>query len=438
MRTHVFPKKTDSSEEEALRPPLLPNAMRGFDAPVAENDATAMLPALNGTAGAVLATPYPAAVGHRIDQIAIFPPDRSPGPADDLAVDQNLLPTRSLPADPLAAESSCAAVASEAPPDVSELWDPMTDIAALDEQAAEAPDTPALPENLPDVLDPLVAIITGTATEPASDDALAGSETGASEQLSAALPAAEAETAVQAQPQASTQLAVDPDYAWRVAEDPSIQPLIAEMLDRLQPYNDITLRGQTPESALRRFILRNRAISNAQLRAMTRATLEKMADTPEACKETLHRFPNHQKHPAHRFAVALLVAVTGKSDKEISNNIPSLGVTGTPRRFLGLVQVFYVSDSPYVQLSTALHDFTDTMRQAEVEGINEAVWGIEGQVPSAIVSWFWALSEWIQDLISDVGTALLEAADAVVDQVQNWLGCVGSWFTRFAHWLLGN
>ncbi|HEU4327250.1 MAG TPA: hypothetical protein VFS21_29180 [Roseiflexaceae bacterium] len=392
----------------------------------------------------------PAVLGHTFANITLF----NEAPAHEPAVQRQIdpgAPAYEMPAFPRvghalgnfsvfapapsavvmrkAADEPAAAVAA---PEPDALLQGMPEVEAVREQIA-ADSTPSEEGDVATALAPFTAGIsggTGQAPNEATEQALAEvNSTGEAAQQ----PAAQSAAGV-----------ADPDYAWRVAQDPDMEPLIEAILGRLAQFNDLTLRGFTPEQAIRRFILGNRGISNEQMRAMTLVVVDNPEnddadiDDSQADKdETYRKFPDVRSSMVHRFTVALFAGITGAPFEQISEAAPTLGVTGVARRQLGLVQVFWLSDSPYVQLSTALHDFTDTMRGVGVEGINKAVWGSEGQVSSALVSFLWAQGQKVSDLLDRVGEAVTRVKDAVVDRVQGWVDQARGWFGRFRRWLGG-
>lgn len=379
------------------------------------------------------------AAGHSFANLSIFaeptPSAKSaPGQAPDAPAPLGLnfasLPlfAPAAPTQPLIMRKAQPAPAP--PAEDGELLESIPNTDQLTDQVAAA--MPALPEGtLDDALAALPVQTSGTASAETAQQA--------TPEPAQAAPADQAASEARSGPGTH-----DPDYAWRIAQDPGIQPLIEQILARLALYNDLNLRGLTPEQTMRRFILSNRGISNEQLRAMARVPVDNPdnddadIDDSQADKdETYRKFPHVRETLVHRFTVALFAGITGAPFEQISAAAPTLGVTGVPRRQLGLVQVFWLSDSPYIQLSTALHDFTDTMRGVGVAGINQAVWGSEGQVTSAIQSWLWAQSETVSGLIHQVGETLKSAAGAVADQVRSWVDQAKDWFGRFRRWLGG-
>lgn len=170
--------------------------------------------------------------------------------------------------------------------------------------------------------------------------------------------------------------------AWRGGPDTEVGKAIAGMINRMRSseWSNIQIKGDTPESLFTRAILDNKHISNDQLLAMSKVPLDKLADGPEDSAKILKKIPNARDLPVHKFTVAMLSAVTGVDPKALSEASPGLGMTGAPDVFV------FAAGGEGLQRSTALHDFTDYLRGAGVEGVNKAVWGVENRVLSAIVS----------------------------------------------------
>ncbi|HSP77191.1 MAG TPA: hypothetical protein VLQ93_01585 [Myxococcaceae bacterium] len=171
-----------------------------------------------------------------------------------------------------------------------------------------------------------------------------------------------------------------PAGTWRAPADSELGRTINTMLERLRQC-DIRIKGDTPESLFRRAILDNKHVTNEQLVAMSKVTLEQLASSPKDRQKTLERIPNARELPVHKFTVALLSAVTGIDPQKLSEATPDLGMTGAPS-----TPLLYAAKSERMQRSTALHDFTDYLRGAGIKGLNKAVWGVENRVLSAIVS----------------------------------------------------
>lgn len=167
---------------------------------------------------------------------------------------------------------------------------------------------------------------------------------------------------------------------WRAPADSEVGRTISGILERLKQC-PITLKGDTPESLFRRAILDNKNITNDQLLAMSRVPFEKLDSGPEARDAVLKRIPNARELPVHKFTVAMMSAVTGIDAEKLSQACPDLGMTGSAS-----TPLLFAAKGEGLERSTALHDFTDYMRAAGVEGVNKAVWGVENRVLSAIVS----------------------------------------------------
>ncbi|ATB41909.1 hypothetical protein CYFUS_007385 [Cystobacter fuscus] len=167
---------------------------------------------------------------------------------------------------------------------------------------------------------------------------------------------------------------------WRAPADSELGRTINGMLERLKQC-PITLKGDTPESLFRRAILDNKHVTNEQLLAMSKVPFEKLDSGPETRAKVLEKIPNARELPVHQFTVAMLSAVTGIDAQKLSEACPDLGMTGAPN-----TPLLYAAKGERMQRSTALHDFTDYLRGAGIQGLNKAVWGVENRVLSAIVS----------------------------------------------------
>ncbi|WP_375766775.1 hypothetical protein NR798_34525 [Archangium gephyra] len=171
-----------------------------------------------------------------------------------------------------------------------------------------------------------------------------------------------------------------PVGTWRAPADSELGRVINGMLDRLKQC-DIKIKGDTPESLFRRAILDNKHVTNEQLLAISKVTLEQLDSGPETRQEVLKKIPNARELPVHKFTVALMSAATGIDAQKLSEACPDLGITGAPG-----TPLLYAAKTERMQRSTALHDFTDYLRGAGIKGLNKAVWGVENRVLSAAVS----------------------------------------------------
>jgi len=167
---------------------------------------------------------------------------------------------------------------------------------------------------------------------------------------------------------------------WRAPADSEVGRTINAMLERLKTC-DIKIKGDTPESLFRRAILDNKHVTNEQLLAMSKVTLEQLDSGPETRAKVLQKIPNARELPVHQFTVAMMSAATGIDPQKLSEACPDLGMTGAPN-----TPLLYAAKTERMQRSTALHDFTDYLRGAGIKGMNKAVWGVEDRVLSAIVS----------------------------------------------------
>ncbi|MBZ4421976.1 hypothetical protein [Myxococcus sp. RHSTA-1-4] len=171
--------------------------------------------------------------------------------------------------------------------------------------------------------------------------------------------------------------------SWRGGPDTEVGKAVRAMWERMQqmPGNDISIKGDTPASLLGRAILDSKHVTNEQLIAMSKVSLDQLATDPATRQKVLDKVPNARELPVHKFTVAMLSAATGIDPRKLSEACPDLGLTGAPN-----TPLLYAASSERMQRSTALHDFTDYLRGAGIKGLNKAVWGVENRILSAIVS----------------------------------------------------
>jgi hypothetical protein len=171
--------------------------------------------------------------------------------------------------------------------------------------------------------------------------------------------------------------------AWRGGPDTEVGKAVQAMWTRMQqmPGNDIRIKGDTPASLMGRAILDSKHVTNEQLIAMSKVSLDQLATDPATRQKVLDKVPNARELPVHKFTVAMLSAATGIDPQKLSEACPDLGLTGAPN-----TPLLYAAKTERMQRSTALHDFTDYLRGAGIQGLNKAVWGVEGRIASAIVS----------------------------------------------------
>ncbi|WP_338867574.1 hypothetical protein [Myxococcus stipitatus] len=171
--------------------------------------------------------------------------------------------------------------------------------------------------------------------------------------------------------------------AWRGGPETEVGKAVQAIWDRMKnmPGADVTIKGDTPGSLLGRAILDGKKVTNEQIIAMSKISLEQLATDPKDREKVLKKVPNARELPVHKFTVAMLSAATGVDPKKLSEACPDLGLTGAPG-----TPLLFAADGAGLQRSTALHDFTDYLRGAGLKGMNKAVWGVENRVLSALVS----------------------------------------------------
>jgi len=152
------------------------------------------------------------------------------------------------------------------------------------------------------------------------------------------------------------------------------------MVNRARQF-DVKLGGDSVERMLTEAFLKNPKITNDQLMQIGRVPLERLAESPEDQAEIERRVPGSRNLASHQFTVGLLSSLTGLDPRQLSQAAPGLGVTGAPG-----TPILFAPGSTGLQRSTALHDTTDYLRGAGVQGLNKAVWGVENRVISALIS----------------------------------------------------
>lgn len=174
--------------------------------------------------------------------------------------------------------------------------------------------------------------------------------------------------------------------------------LEADAQDAGQP---LEIEGITPTILYLKKFVANRDVSDEQLVAIGQVKIEKLATPPDKAKDVVEKFPNYEQQPSHRMAVALLSALTDIPYDQLSKACPDLGFSGTANTRLwrpgeGIFEQLtpnFVASTEDFQLANVLHDTTDSLEQAGVAGMNQAVWGVDGSVGSAAYSVIRALFE---------------------------------------------
>ncbi|HJL43407.1 MAG TPA: hypothetical protein RMG48_19015 [Myxococcales bacterium LLY-WYZ-16_1] len=148
---------------------------------------------------------------------------------------------------------------------------------------------------------------------------------------------------------------------------------------------DDRLRGRTFEQVVEDVFLRNPRVSERILRQASATRLEDLTSSEKVRQRVGRCCPDHRDSEAHRFAAGVVAVLTGLDPTEVSDAAPDLGLLGSVR-----LNLYTRPRSERSQLNTALHDATDFLKSAGVEGLNRAVWGAESTFGSAIRSFFGA------------------------------------------------
>lgn len=163
----------------------------------------------------------------------------------------------------------------------------------------------------------------------------------------------------------------------------------------------LEIAGVTPTVLYFRKFVINPAIDDAQLVAMSKVQPQQLATPPEKRKEVVEEFPDYAQQPSHRLAVALLSAICDIPYSQLSALCPDMGFSGTAGTRLwrpgeGIFEQLmpdFVATTEEFELANVLHDTTDSLEQAGIEGTNEDVWGVDGAAGSACLSVIRALFE---------------------------------------------
>lgn len=148
-------------------------------------------------------------------------------------------------------------------------------------------------------------------------------------------------------------------------------------------------------SAVRMFLqefVSNPKVTDQMLLKMGSIELKDLARTPEEQRDIEERVPGSRDLISHKMAVALLSAVTGIPPEILSQQCPDLGLSGTPKLGLwepgtGWTEQMSGEEKEDFQLANILHDTTDFLKDAGIDGLNQAVWGSESGTVSAYDSW---------------------------------------------------
>jgi hypothetical protein len=147
--------------------------------------------------------------------------------------------------------------------------------------------------------------------------------------------------------------------------------------------------GVTPVRMFLVEFVNNQKVTDEMLIKMGKVELKDLARTPEEQKDIEERMPGSRELITHKMAVALLSAMTGIPPEILSQQCPDLGLSGTPDYWLwepgteGCGQ-----EKEDFELANILHDTTDFLKDAGVDGLNRAVWGDESSEGSAWNSWW--------------------------------------------------
>ncbi|MGF1567502.1 MAG: hypothetical protein ACFCVD_05450 [Nodosilinea sp.] len=171
-------------------------------------------------------------------------------------------------------------------------------------------------------------------------------------------------------------------WEWRGEEGSEVRQAITSILGRVNLDRGNTVDDFTATRIVIEKFLDNRLIDNKQIIAITQLTLDDFSQgRPESITD---KYPNYQELPGHQMAVDLLAIFIGEDPELISLKLKGLGFTGTPG-----IAITYATD-PLLLLGTIVHDFTSYIdsafreRNIDAQSLNKTLFGIEGDVISAL------------------------------------------------------
>ncbi len=229
--------------------------------------------------------------------------------------------------------------------------------------------------------------------------------------------------------QASTQAAVSPSLATSLHREPPRQDphslsraeieLTIDTIDSRLAECSLTLLGKSPVELWRVAIRKNPRVKAEQIRDMSRLTIDRLASTPAGRAKTKRHCPDSAQLLVHRFTVALLAGITGIDATLLSAACPDLGLTGSANTPFAPL---WAPTNTALQLTSALHDVTDFLTHAGIDGLNAAVWGFDSSTLSAAASVGCAMVLTEDQQQAAAFTAMLEQAEAL--EAANKLLCL--------------
>nr|NCR27938.1 hypothetical protein [Microcystis aeruginosa LE13-04] len=121
-------------------------------------------------------------------------------------------------------------------------------------------------------------------------------------------------------------------------------------------------------------------------------------------------YKDYQKLDGHKIAVAFMHFVTGVPTKDLSDNLPGLGITGIRKLNFN----WYSGFSNRLLIGTALHDVTDfldgtlKLKGVNVESWNKSVWGTSNGTGSALIMFSGAVGKEVSDVVKETVQSALK------------------------------
>jgi hypothetical protein len=121
-------------------------------------------------------------------------------------------------------------------------------------------------------------------------------------------------------------------------------------------------------------------LDDSDLNILKQIRIDEIREKDSDTERVYNYFPGFQDHPAHQLGVRLLAILIDSDHQELSEAVPSLGLTGSYSSF------FLLSDWDWLCKGTIIHDVTNSLAQAGFRKLNKEIFYFESSVPSAIMA----------------------------------------------------
>ena len=179
-------------------------------------------------------------------------------------------------------------------------------------------------------------------------------------------------------------------WSWR-GSDPNLTDAISGMVSRMKFDRGLRIDGYSATRIVVENFLDDPNVTNEQITQISRRARNDFG--VRDLDNVRNKYPDYASRLGHIVAVDAMYILTGQNQAWISDHLSGLGFTGTPGKL-----ITYATD-PKLLLGTILHDITDYLQDAKIEGINKAIWGVSGKVTSALVMALEAFAYSVTDII---------------------------------------